>query len=197
MKPAHVQEALADRTLWSPLVPGGTNFTRRRLADTGEARLEYRALPGSLAFGGLFLSIGILALAGAAAWATLVDWAVVLPMGIPVFVGLVFVGIGAAHLAQDVAPVRFDKRNGRFRRGRARCSLTDIRAIQLLAERGTVAGRYTAASFLSYEINLVLADGSRTNVVDHGDDPATVHRDASRIAEFLSVPVWDATADPA
>ena len=38
--------------------------------------------------------------------------------------------------------------------------------------------------------NLVLADGSRVNVVDHGD-LGQVRADAAMLAEFLSVPLWD------
>ena len=46
-------------------------------------------------------------------------------------------------------------------------------------------------SFYSYELNLVLADGSRVNVVDHGNLPR-IRRDAAMLAGFLGVPLGDA-----
>ena len=41
-------------------------------------------------------------------------------------------------------------------------------------------------------MNLVLHDGRRYNVVDHGDQ-AKIRADAQALAAFLNVPVWDAT----
>jgi len=46
--------------------------------------------------------------------------------------------------------------------------------------------------FTSYELNLVLKDGSRRNLVDHGNLPA-LRDDARELAGFLIVPLWDAT----
>ena len=46
------------------------------------------------------------------------------------------------------------------------------------------------SSYYSYELNLVLDDGSRINVVDHGDLGRVV-RDGSAVAAFLDVPFWN------
>ena len=45
---------------------------------------------------------------------------------------------------------------------------------------------------MSYELNVVLQDGSRRNVVDHGNLDA-LRADARELAMFLVVPLWDAT----
>ena len=45
--------------------------------------------------------------------------------------------------------------------------------------------------FYSYEINLVLKNGRRVNVADHGDLDS-LRADADMLANFLEVPVWDA-----
>jgi hypothetical protein len=47
-------------------------------------------------------------------------------------------------------------------------------------------------SYHSYELNLVLNDGSRINVVDHGN-LERLRSDASTLSRFLDKPVWDAT----
>ena len=48
------------------------------------------------------------------------------------------------------------------------------------------------SSYTSYELNLVLDDGSRINVVDHGNLDR-LRGDATTLSRFLSKPVWDAT----
>jgi hypothetical protein len=47
-------------------------------------------------------------------------------------------------------------------------------------------------SYYSYELNLVLDDGSRINVVDHGNLDR-LRSDAQTLSRFLDKPVWDAT----
>ncbi|MGD9320846.1 MAG: hypothetical protein PVH99_12810, partial [Desulfobacteraceae bacterium] len=46
-------------------------------------------------------------------------------------------------------------------------------------------------SYYSYELNLVLRDSKRTNVMDHGDYEK-LREDAQTLSQFLEKPVWDA-----
>ncbi len=62
-----------------------------------------------------------------------------------------------------------------------------MHALQLISEY--VSGK---SSYYSYELNLVLDDGSRINVVDHGN-LAAIREDAGKLALFLAKPLWDAT----
>ena len=48
------------------------------------------------------------------------------------------------------------------------------------------------SSYYSYELNLVLNDGRRINVVDHGD-LKRLRSDVKTLSQFLDKPVWDAT----
>ncbi len=66
--------------------------------------------------------------------------------------------------------------------------LSRIHALQLIAERCHGKNQ----SYYSYELNLVLDDGQRINVVDHGNCNA-LREDARALAAFLGKPVWDAT----
>jgi len=193
MKPTHLQDALADRIEWAPLVKGGTNFRTRRLAPIGSHRLEYRALRSSVMLSTLFITIGVAAVSAPVLSAYFFG---VVPegwMSIPLLGGGVFVAIGTVFLRKDVQRIALDKVRGEFRRGRTRIRLSDIHAIQVVGELLGSGGMYTAANFESYEINLVLSNGSRANVVDHGDQLEHVRDDASQLARFLSVPVWDGT----
>ncbi len=45
-------------------------------------------------------------------------------------------------------------------------------------------------SYYSYEINLVLHNASRVNVIDHGNHQAVIE-DAETLAQALGVPLWD------
>ncbi len=75
-------------------------------------------------------------------------------------------------------------------RGDSSAPLSSIHALQLLSE--FVSG--SKNSYHSYELNLVLNDGSRINVVDHGN-LERLRADASTLSQFLDKPVWDATRD--
>jgi hypothetical protein len=125
-----------------------------------------------------------------------------------VFVGivtdsLVFSGFGIAGVifficasGYESHEISFNRRAALFSRGRRRLfflvepgaevRLTDIHALQLIAKR---SGFYGSDTWPTYELNLVLGDGSRENVVDHGDETALT-ADAQRLAQFLGVPLW-------
>ena len=66
-------------------------------------------------------------------------------------------------------------------------SLSQIHAIQIIPE--WVSGKN---SFVSYEINIVLKDFSRHNIVDHGNIKK-IREDAEKISMFLGVRMWDVT----
>ena len=93
------------------------------------------------------------------------------------------------------APFVFDKRRRVFWEGwkaprevTDRTALKDIHALQIISEY--CFGQY--ASYYSYELNLVLKDGRRINVVDHANQ-GKLREDARTLSRFLGAPVWDAT----
>lgn len=69
------------------------------------------------------------------------------------------------------------------------CSLpfADIHSIQLLDEEV----RYLREPmFWSYELNLVLSDGKRINLIDHRDQ-REIRWDAGALSRMMDVPIWD------
>lgn len=184
-------DPIASQTSWEPLVSGGANFRTRNLVQMSPERLEFPASMGMKLFGGLFAGLGLLALGLGIAG---VVW-------IAMLVGGVFTVVGLWLLRSGTAPVVFDKRHDAFWKGRlapfeARnradikdyADLGDIHALQLLAEH--VSG--DKSSYYSYELNLVLRNGTRLNVVDHGDYKA-LRAHAETLSRFLDRPVWDGT----
>lgn len=74
------------------------------------------------------------------------------------------------------------------------CQLTDIKAIQLLytrsLTRGTSKDSRSNEYAYDYQINLILNDNSRINVVSHGSLKGT-KRDSKLLETFLNVPILD------
>jgi len=65
--------------------------------------------------------------------------------------------------------------------------LDQVHALQLVSEY--CSGN--KSSYYSYELNLVLKDGRRVNVIDHGNINR-IRQDAQTLSNFLGKPVWNA-----
>lgn len=63
----------------------------------------------------------------------------------------------------------------------------EIHAFQLLTERHTG----NEGGYYSFELNLVLINGKRINVIDHGNKES-IREDAIVLSAFMDKPVWDA-----
>jgi hypothetical protein len=196
--PSGLNDEIALKTSWTPAKGGGASFQTHRLIEIDLHRTEFRASRGMVLFAGLFMAIGIgassiiVATNQQAAPGTLI---------LPIVMGLVFAGVGGAMLWFGLAPIVLDKRRGEYWKGRVApyeaanreslkhyAKLEQIRALQIVKERCTSKN----SSYYSYELNLVLEDGSRLNVIDHGN-LERLREDAKRLSEFLGKPVWDAT----
>ncbi len=196
-------DPVAGETEWTPFKPGGTNFTTHRLVREGD-RLEFKIAPGARVFALIFLVIGLVLVAGFAVPLLVRRPFVFREQDIVAAVGLVFALVGGLFYRHFNRPVIFDRRSGYFWKGRIPpaqavnreslkdcCALEKIHACQTIAEHV----RGSKSSFWSYELNLVLEDGSRLNVVDHGS-PAVIRDDGRAVADFLQVPLWDAIPFP-
>jgi hypothetical protein len=193
-----IGDPLAESVEWSPLKGGGTNFrTHNLFIDI------YRAVykPSKRAF--LFAFVFILFGAGMPGWIIFENMSQgnLLLQAENLLVaafGIIFLAVGLFMMKRFTLPISFDKHIGYFWKGRKEpemygrnnpkgsVRLSDIHALQLVAER--VKG--DNSTYFSHEINLVKKDGSRVNVIDHGD-PKSIYDDAEKLSQFLDVPVWD------
>lgn len=200
--PGRFGDPVALQAEWSPLRGGGTNFRTHRLLNLHADRLEFRAAAGAKLFCGFFALVGFLMPSGFLA-AMFLSEEFSAEMGVvavaPVLMGLIFMTVGGVMYYYGTAPIAFDRLRGYFWKGRKApnevlnmsalkdaCKLEDIHAVQILSER--CSGK---SSYYSYEMNLVLHDGRRYNVIDHGN-LIKIREDAQALATFLNVPVWDA-----
>lgn len=192
--PLQFADPAAEETEWMPLADDNASLTPRKLVIIGQERMEFRAAAGMVMF---FSFILILVGAGFAA----IDVLFSKQPALFIAFGLTCMSAGGVMWYFITMPVIFDKQKGFFWKGRKvpvenrnwrECKdcvrLGEINAIQLIA--GRVSGENSADC--SYEINLALKNGSRINVVVHGNKKK-VQEYAKALAEFLGKPLWDAS----
>lgn len=198
--PARFGDPVALQTEWKPLKSGGTNFQTHRLSIVHSDRIVFKPSLGAYLFGGIFVVIGIgVSVIFATSQQRQADEVSPFINIFPVLMGLGFSTVGFFMIRAFVKPITLDRRKRFFWKGKLapdevfdraevkeHASFDDIHAVQLLAE--WISGQ--KSSYYSYEMNLVLKDGSRLNIIDHGSR-ARIQRDAAKVAAFIGCPVWD------
>lgn len=192
---------VAQKTDWHPLRGGGSNFKTHRLDSSNPDRLVFRATLGAKLFSGLFTVIGLFGLVVPMVifiTGGMQDWPL---FGFALFFGGIFLALGLFLMHGFLLPRVFDTFYGFYYKGWKRpkhkntiseskktdiIGLNEVDAIQVLRERI----RSKNGSYYSYEINLVLKDASRVNIIDHGKQAAVIE-DAETLAQALGVPLWD------
>ncbi|MBN2509108.1 MAG: hypothetical protein JXB03_02485 [Spirochaetales bacterium] len=197
--PSGFNDPRAARTDWTPLKGGGANFRTHTMIEKAHYRYEFRPSAGNLIFGLLFAVMGGGIPVAVFLGILMEDGFNDVIMLMPLVMSAVFIGIGVILVRSALKPIVFDKHSGFFWKGRVDpLSVNDRSRIKVYCELGRIEGlqlirewvRSDKSSFYSYELNLVLDDGSRLNVVDHGN----IHKlkeDAEKLARFLMVPLWD------
>ena len=104
-------------------------------------------------------------------------------------------------------PFVFDKQEGYPLKGRKKpesdpsqkhlvrkiALIEEVHAVQLLHEFVKRKTRSPSPRWVgTYEMNIVIADGSRVTVVRHCDK-ASMLKDAEKLSIFLGKPIWNAT----
>ncbi|MEM8887127.1 MAG: hypothetical protein AAGD28_04000 [Bacteroidota bacterium] len=198
--PSIFNDPIASQTEWGPLKGGGSNFKTHILKDEGPMKMAFRATTGMILFSAVFFCVGAGLLIGFGGYKFYTqapfEW---MDLFLGLF-GLVFASVGAFLYFSSTQPIIFDKGHGYFYKGRKNTDrnsdkpkvkhlekLENIHALQLIEEYNSSSD----SSYYSYEINLILKDAKRINVIDHGN-LFQVREDANTLAAFLKVPVWDA-----
>ena len=175
-------DELAFRISWDPLVGGGTSFCTHRLKKMPglmNSSIEFRPTFVAYLFSILFAMFGLIFCFFAFSTGS---------VDIGALISLSFLGFGIWSLWSLVKQKSVFNGSLRvFRKGEKSFCFDDICAIQLLREY--VSGNKN--SYYSYELNLVCMSRERINVIDHGALRA-IREDASILANYLSIPVWDA-----
>ncbi len=198
--PTLFQDPVANNTGWTPAKNGGTNFRTHRLVETNLNRMEFKPTVGVLIFYSIFLLIGLGLMVGFS-FARIAShrFALTSETIIPILMGAVFFITGLILFYFGTKPIVFDRGTRFYWRGRKSpnqtfdksilkefASFEDIHALQIISE--FCQGEEN--SFYSYELNLVLQDARRINVIDHGN-LMKLQEDAQKLAAFLGKPLWD------
>jgi hypothetical protein len=198
--PSSLGDPVALQTEWTPAKGGGASFRTHKLVEIDFNRIEFRASAGARLFYLIFLLAGIGVIAAfSVASAQSGEFSLSTDTIVPMLAGLLFAIVGGVMMYFGTAPIVFDKYKGCFWKGRKEpdgmsesqeikyfARLDDIHALQLISEyiRGN------KSSYYSYELNLVLKNGSRINVLDHGNSEK-LRGDTQVLSQFLGKPVWD------
>ena len=209
--PSEFDDPLAEHVEWTPLGPNGSYAPLQRLRMQSAHRISSKmTFMGGLllilfglpaAFGSLVVGIISILLVSALLSAPWGYQSGFLLLGIAVSSFVTFLlGLAGKVLLSSIAmPIVFDKKGGFFRRGfhvpflglltvwplqGLKLSLESIRAVQAL--KGRVVG--------SYELNLVLINGERVNLLGCGL-AKSIKQDARQLSHFLGLPLWDAIPD--
>jgi hypothetical protein len=206
---ARFEDPIAKQTSWDPLTPYGKMYCTHRLRQN-VGTLEFGPSPAALAL--------ICFYAMLAASILLIGLTVIRRRWSPeslapcIFLAtmcLVFAGLFASRLIATwrfvAKPIVFDLVRKELPESVLRDGETgepcgdvqpipfsDIHSLQLICEyRREPLPRSGMREYFSFELNLVLKDGQRVNIVDHGNYKA-LQKDAHRLADALGIPLWDA-----
>jgi hypothetical protein len=200
--PSIFNDELASKINWSPAKGGGTNMCTHSLRQISPNRVEFRVRGMGILFPGLFMVIGIGVAIGMTVGGLNQD-ITMLYFGLPF--GIIFFCAGFYFFRHWATPRIFDRSIGYYWKGKnehlvnnirnlkENCEIRDIYAIQILQEYcQSSSSSGGSSSYYSYELNLVLSNGNRINVIDHGR-LSLIRKDAKALSEFLNIPVWDST----
>lgn len=200
--PESFKDPVAIKTEWGPLKGGGSNFQTKRIKIISEQRIQFVPTIGMLIFASIFFVVGI----GSAFIPFFMEKDNVIgdietAMYVPLIFGGIFASVGGALLYSSTRPIVFDKTQDYFWKSRKEArelfnpereknftQLEKIYAIQVIPE----LVRSKDNSYYSYELNLILKDAQRVNVLDHGN-LEKIRSSAETISKFLNVPAWDTT----
>jgi len=174
--PRQFEDPVAMQTAWTPAKSGGASFGTHRLVEVDSTRFVMKKSLWSFLFGGLFLAVGIGVFIGGIVKSF---WPMML-------FGTVFAAVGG-WVAYPTSLV-FDGNTRQVAHRKGPISFSAIHAIQLLKEYV----RGDKKSYWSYELNLVMKDGQRVNIVDHGNLPL-IQKEAKTLQQLIGCKVWDGT----
>lgn len=178
----------AVKTEWTPAHAGAKRFRTHDLVRVSADRVELRPAAGVKIACWIALAAGIVMTAGFATYVVCTRAAALGPESFVLGVaGVTLIAVGWGMLGLELKTIVFDRAQGLFSKGKENARLADVQALQLLSKR--FAGE--DLSYDSHELNLVLRDGRRIHVLDHGDLPA-LRAAAAAVSELLGRPVWDA-----
>ncbi|MFO6424120.1 hypothetical protein [Motilimonas sp. KMU-193] len=192
-QPVSGNTSIEQQVSWAPLCSGGSNFKTAKLMHQCNRLMVKKSIAGLL-FALVFFIPGILVLT--------IGGPYVFFKGEPIAAlflilwGAAFAGVGWFLLGVSRGLV-IDLEQGIYYRGKLKDNVEDYRkqgqlkdvvALQVLTELVTSTSNNRTSRYYSHELNLVLTDAKRVNIMDHGNKNA-LDKDAFTVAKALGIPV--------
>lgn len=185
--PKNFKDPVAQNTEWTPVFKDSNgNFKIKRIAEKDGGRLGFQKSNSSMSMYRNCALMGLVALA----YMVITQNAVFILRVISLLA--VVVGLWGMYLQSQ--PFFFDKAAGIFKNGRKQTvKLDDVYALQLLSREVQVKAppKGEMKKIKTYELNLVLNDGKRVNVLAHGGFQE-MKEDSDIVSRFIDKPLWDA-----
>lgn len=208
--PNRFNDEFAKNIEWTPITKVGSQFCTRRMAKLGNHIVAFLPSLSFLLFSALFIGVGGYLIRRFANIHTPLSYyfthsiqairidfhqmvnALNSDRWIEVPFASIFFLIGLIALVFALKPIYFDLRDNYFMKGFSfwgveRVSLYDIYAIQMISNPDS------ADDYTNYELNLVLKNKDRINVVCHSRDNI-IRKQAQKLSRILSIPFWDMTS---
>lgn len=182
----------------SPLKSGGSNFKTNKLKQHSSSVFLYKPTIGFIIFASIFAGIGYSSfIYGIIKIFTKNSSELFL-----ILFGAVFGFVGTFLFYEAFRPRVFDKSKNIYYQSykiknnrnnskieKNQVPLNKIVALQIIGEHIRGDNR----TYPSFELNLVLSNNTRRNVVDHGNLKSVVS-DAQKLSDFLNIPIWHSTS---
>lgn len=179
----------------TPCYNGGASFKTHTLKKTSNG-YAFNASIGAVLFAVLFALVGL----GFFSYGIykIISGSVLKDILLILF-GALFLAIGVYVLIMFLRPRVFNKNSNYYYKGFRKnvnrktknyVPLNRIIALQLIGE--TISS--DNESYKSFELNLVLDDATRLNVVDHGNLKKLII-DTEVLSDFLNIPIWHAESN--
>ena len=185
-------EDIKRRVSKSPCIYGGASFETHILFQKDTQLFTIKPTTGFALFCGIFALPPIIMIAfGIKTYLETTNFQFLAENLGLILAGAIFAAVTGVMLVDFFKRIYFDKRNNRFYkfkfRDKVETELSRIVAIQVIGE----IVKSKKNRFNSFELNLVLDDASRINVMDHGNLKGILD-DATLLSEFLEIPIWHA-----
>ena len=168
-------EQVREQTSFEPLYSNSAaNFRDYKFDFSSKRRVRVVTTWGMHLFLLLFLLIG----------GAILTIGIVRKEGFPIYGGIVFMLVPMLFCFRN--RIVFDLLSGSFSYGKRRVGFSQIAALQVIKKS---CSKNRGVDFLAWELNLVLEDGSRINILNHGNYKAFA-QDASRLADAMNLKVW-------
>ncbi len=173
---------------WNPCVGGGSNYRSRKLV-VKEDKLLFKPTLLNYIFPLMFCGIPVIILSTIIAVGESIPIPIILFLFIFILIGILVGNLLTRPVVIDLNKKVFYKGYQIPKKNKKVTKLSDVIALQVLTEY-IISSNSNGSSnrYYSHEINFVLKNYTRVNIVDHGNKNSIIN-DSKTISRTLNIPI--------